>query len=521
MRNEERTQRGKFIGEQLDALVDSLPQLVATTEPDGKLLTLNRVGRCILGIHAEDDLTGSSLAHFIPPQYRGEFWQKATDTAMEKGTWRGEMPLLHRQGQEIPAAIILLAHCTPAGELSMLSFIANDLRKQNMLEEALRQSQKIAMVGQLADGLAHDFNNLLLPITGYIDLLLDKLPPEDSLRRYAEQVASITEHAAALPRQLLAFSRSKPSQPQLVDLNKTIADLAKILTRLIGESIILESNLAAEPVMLKIDPGQLEQVLLNLAVNARDAMPRGGHLFLETALIRLTTADIQPGETIPPGAYAQLSVSDTGSGMDPETRAHIFEPFFTTKEEGKGTGLGLTTAHSIISQNSGTIRVSSIQGEGTTFQIYLPQADAAIPKTRTAATPPMFSNGEETLLIAEDDQAVRESLSEGLRLLGYTVHSARDSEEAMRLAKAHQAPIHLLMTDIVMPGQSGNQLAEDLAELHPEIKTLFISGYAEDVILRYGEIPPQSHFLQKPFTMKVLAAKVRAILDVPLSPSRE
>jgi CheY-like chemotaxis protein len=367
-------------------------------------------------------------------------------------------------------------------------------------------------VGRLAGGIAHDFNNLLMPIMAYSQLILDRLPPNDELHRFADQVVTTAERAAALPRQLLAFSRRQVLQTQILSLNEVVGDMEKLLRRVIGEDIQLVTVL--EPALSKVnaDPGQIEQVIMNLVVNARDAMPEGGHLTLETANVIFDAAYARMHPGVKTGPYVMLAVSDTGCGMDRETQSRIFEPFFTTKERDKGTGLGLSTVYGIVTQSDGHVRVYSEVGRGTTFRIYLPRAEARGAAAETQHPTALPGSGTETILVVEDEETVRTSVREILRTYGYQVLDAPSGEAGLELLSSHNGTIHLLLTDAVLPGMPGRILAEQLTALRPETRILFMSGYADQAMssLEWGA---GSAFLQKPFSPSVLVAKVREVLD--------
>ncbi|HEV8266246.1 MAG TPA: PAS domain S-box protein [Gemmatimonadales bacterium] len=387
-----------------------------------------------------------------------------------------------------------------------------DVTEQRRLEEQFRQSQKMEAVGQLAGGIAHDFNNLLTAILGNTQLLLRDLPPGDARRSDVDEIRRASERAAALTRQLLAYSRRQMLQPEVLDLNVVVADMDRMLRRLIGEHIALATVLAPNLGRVRADPSQIEQVVVNLAVNARDAMPQGGRLTIETANIELDEgyADEHLGAVA--GAYAMLAVTDTGTGMDETVRAHLFEPFFTTKEVGKGTGLGLATVYGIVKQSGGYISVYTEPGHGSSFKVYLPRI-AAPPPTAAPAPRPGVTRGSETVLIVEDDQAVLGLGRRALEAEGYTVLAAADGPDALRLVERHGGPIHLLLTDVVMPGMSGRELAAQLAARRMGIRVLFMSGYPGDAVVHGGALAPGSAFLQKPFGPEALARKVRDVLD--------
>ncbi|MGA9753958.1 MAG: ATP-binding protein, partial [Desulfobaccales bacterium] len=352
-----------------------------------------------------------------------------------------------------------------------------DITERKALEAQLLQSQKMEAVGRLAGGVAHDFNNLLMAIMGYGELMRTALMKDDPLYRYSEHILTATERAASLTQQLLAFSRQQIMQPQVFHLDRVVADVEKMLRRLIGEDIDLEIAAGPDVGLVRADPGQITQIIMNLAVNARDAMPTGGRLTLETANIEFATRYQGHAVVAPPGRYVRLTVRDTGAGMDAETLTHIFEPFFTTKEVGKGTGLGLSMVYGIVKQNGGYIDVESRVGEGTSFTLYLPRFETAAVAPRDQMTPAAKPEGSETILVVEDEDALRTLLCRFFRLYGYKVLEARDGGEALLLCERHQGPIHLMVTDVVMPHMSGLELATRLAPLYPDMKVFFMSGY--------------------------------------------
>ncbi len=382
-----------------------------------------------------------------------------------------------------------------------------DLRRA---EAQLRQAQKMEAVGRLAGGIAHDFNNLLTTVLGTCDLLLEELPPEKQWREDVEEIRKAGDRAAGLTRQLLAFSRKQVIEAATLDLNDTVLAVSTMLRRLIGEDIELITQLDVHLGMVRADPGQIEQVLLNLAVNSRDALPHGGKLVIETSNVRLE-GDTTGFGGIPGGDYVMLGVSDNGTGMDAETRSHIFEPFFTTKEQGKGTGLGLATVYGIVRQSGGHVLVYSEPGAGTTFRVYLPQVSDAPPQHPVPAPAPR--RGSETILVAEDEPAVRNLARRILEAQGYTVMSAADAEEALALSRAFQGSIHLLLTDVIMPGLSGPQLAHRIIQERSATRVLYMSGYTDAAIVHHGVLEPGIWYLQKPFSPVGLAEKVREVLE--------
>jgi signal transduction histidine kinase/CheY-like chemotaxis protein len=401
-------------------------------------------------------------------------------------------------------------------------FISNDrdISERRRLELALFQAQKMDAIGLLAGGVAHDFNNLLLVISSYAELMQDSIGPEHPLHRNVQEILSASRRAADLTRQLLAFGRKQPQSLQVLDLNGILRDISRMLPRLIGEDVELIIAPGKNLDRVKLDPVQLEQIVMNLAANARDAMPAGGKLTIATRNVELDDTYVQLRRVVPPGFYVMLEVSDSGQGINPEHLPHIFEPFYTTKEQGKGTGLGLATVYGIVKQSGGFIWVYSEPGMGTTFKIYFPRVQRAARK-QTEPEGPFFSadlRGSETLLVVEDENAVRDPACEFLRQCGYTVIEARDGLQAVELADKHPGTINLMITDVVMPGMSGGQLAELLAEKYSTMRVLFVSGYSEKVVLRHKILDVQNNFLQKPFTLKTLARKIREVLGpVPVS----
>ena len=388
-----------------------------------------------------------------------------------------------------------------------------DVSEQRRLEEQFRQAQKMEAVGQLAGGIAHDFNNLLTAILGNTQLLLRDLPPGDASRGDVEEIRKASERAAGLTRQLLAYSRRQMLQPEILDLNVVVADMDRMLRRLIGEHITFVSVPAPDLGRVRADPSQIEQVLVNLVVNARDAMPNGGRLTIETANVDLDAAYAQEHLGATAGVYAMLAVTDTGTGMDAAVRAHLFEPFFTTKEVGKGTGLGLATVYGIVRQSGGHISVYTELGQGSSFKVYLPRVDRPAAPAAPAATRPTAARGSETVLVVEDEPAVLALTCRVLEAEGYTILCASDGADALRIVERHGGAIHLLLTDVVMPGMSGRELAEQMIARRAGIRILYMSGYPGDAAVHHGAFVPGSAFLQKPFSPESLARKVREALD--------
>ncbi len=428
------------------------------------------------------------------------------ETRRPPADWR----LRRKDGSWINAEIT--SHALPFGNGKTRLVLANDVTERKKLEDQFRQAQKMEAIGQLAGGVAHDFNNLLTIITGYSQLLKERFGSDAALTTYLDQIRHAADRAAALTRQLLVFSRRQVLEPQVLDLNRVVAGMDKMLRRLIGEDIDLATVQSRLLGRVRADAGQMEQIILNLAVNARDAMPHGGKLTIETANVELDESYARAHVGVTPGAYVLLAVSDTGHGMDEKTKSHMFEPFFTTKEPGKGTGLGLATVYGIVQQCSGHIWVYSEPGRGATFKIYLPRVGE---ESQTAAMEKSQEDepaGTETILLVEDEQSLRALAREVLASKGYNVLEAESAPDALRLAADTTSLIHLLLTDVVMPEFSGREVADRLKPLHPETKVLYMSGYTDSAIVHHGVLDPDTAYLQKPFTPGALLRKVREVL---------
>jgi signal transduction histidine kinase len=393
----------------------------------------------------------------------------------------------------------------------VLEAIAEDVTDRRALEDQFRQAQKMEAVGRLAGGVAHDFNNLLMVISGYAEVVLAELGPHHLLRDKALAIQQASDRATTLTRQLLAFSRKQLLELKVVDVNAIVSDMERLLRPLIGEDVEFLTSLTNEAAHTRADAGQLEQVLMNLVVNAKDAMSGGGTLTIQTERMVVDDGHRRGATFIRPGDYVMLSVSDTGMGMDKETQSRIFEPFFTTKEKGKGTGLGLSTVYGIVKQSGGYVMVQSEEGRGTTFHIYLPRVEGVaerhpVPVAHTAL------GGTETVLLVEDEESVRQLVRETLAAKGYRVVEADNGESGVAVAAKHQGKIDLVITDVVMPGMGGRELVKQLAQTRPETKVLYLSGYTEDAIVSEGTIESGAAFLQKPFTLQNLSRKVREVL---------
>ncbi|HEY3281953.1 MAG TPA: PAS domain S-box protein [Armatimonadota bacterium] len=501
--------------ERLTAILEATPDLVGTMDVEGKLLSLNRAGRRMAGLAEDEAPTGLRLQDLLRPVSPEPEPNTPLLAAVREGAWTGEAVLLSRDGRQTPVSQVLLAHRSSEGDVSFLSMVVRDMTQQKHLEEELRQSQKMEAIGRLAGGVAHDFNNLLMPIMSYSQMLCDQLDPDGRPHRYAVAVAEAAERAAALPRQLLAFSRKQVIQPRVVDLNQIMAGAEKMLRRLIGEDIALAAVPDPNLGRVRADPGQMEQVLFNLVVNARDAMPQGGKLTLETQNLDLDDTFARRLSDLEPGRYVMLAVSDTGHGMDRETLSRAFDPFFTTKGPDQGTGLGLSTVYGIVKQSKGEVRVYSEVDRGSTFRVYLPRVDEPLEASQVQVSAGAAPGGSETILLVEDEEPVREATRTVLESGGYRVLVARSGEEGLSLAHARADNIDLLLTDVVMPGITGRQLADQVSQQRPGLRVLFMSGYTENAILQHGVLGEGVAFLQKPFTPGVLLRKVREVLDLP------
>ena len=491
----------------LRLLVEQLPAVLWTVDGGLRFTSALGAGLAHLGLKP-DQIVGMSLC---------EYFETADQTFLPIAAHRradaGEPVTFHVEWKNGSYACHVEPLRGSGGEIVGAICMALDITDRKQLEEQFRQAQKMEAVGRLAGGIAHDFNNLLMVIQGYADLLTDRLPVGDTLRRNAEQIQVAAQRATSLTQQLLAFSRKQMLAPKVLNIQAVVSDMEKILRRLIGEDIELETSWEKDLWLVKADRGQIEQVIMNLAVNARDAMPHGGRLTIETANVELDASFSSTPSVLAPGKYAMLAVTDNGCGMDPKTQAHIFEPFFTTKEKGKGTGLGLATVYGIVKQSGGYVWVYSEPGHGTTFKIYLPRIEeetslGELDRVDTRSLP----RGSEMVLLAEDEKGVRELAKEYLEMSGYAVIEAEDGHTALELAAMHAGPIHLLLTDVVMPGISGRELSERILQIRPGIKVLYMSGYTDQAVVRHGILDGESVLMQKPFTLATLASKIREVL---------
>jgi len=484
-----------------------------TAGVDGRIISVNRAAER-MSDYSRGELVGKQFTDLLAPEAL-EATERAFAAKLQgrSETSVYESAILAKNGRRI-AVEVSSRPIIDGDRLVGIQGSVRDISERRKLEQQLHQAQKMEAVGRLAGGIAHDFNNLLTAIGGYSELLLSRLGPGDPLRREAEEIRRAGGRAASLTTQLLAFSRRQMLQPKVVDANAILAETQSMLGRLIGEDVELLTRPARDLWHVRADPGQLQQVIVNLAVNARDAMPEGGRLTIETRNAKVDSRQASRLLPMPAGEYVQLSVSDTGVGMDAETRSHVFEPFFTTKDLGGGTGLGLATVYGIVKQSEGFVFVASEPGQGATFDVYLPRVEEELEGLPAPLEPsPLF--GFETVLLVEDEDVVRELVRELLEGHGYTVLEARNGEEAVRLCRGYDRRIDLLLTDVVMPKLGGRELAERVAAERPGMRILFMSGYTDVFNDGSGVLPPGGGFIQKPFSTAVLAQHVRELLDAP------
>jgi PAS domain S-box-containing protein len=494
------------------SLVTNAPYGICRCDSAGQLLDANPALLAMLGYSSSNELAGKHLGALYADAQQ---WFQLADYLLSATPFNGLIVEWKRKDGTGTVVRVSGRAVSDGKKGRTFELFAEDVTERRALEQQLRQSQKMEAVGRLAGGIAHDFNNLLMVISGYSEFLLDRLGPDPALRGPAQEIASAAVRATSLTRQLLAFSRKQMLAPKILDLNSVVTENLKMLNRMIGEDIELVMVPAAELGTVRADAGQIEQVIMNLAVNARDAMPAGGKLTIETSNVSLDEDYARFHAPLRPGNYVMLAISDTGAGMDSETQSHIFEPFFTTKGP-KGTGLGLSTVYGIVKQSGGYIWVYSEAGKGTTFKVYLPRvadtvetpAQVAVPAESAAAEP-----GTETVLLVEDEANLRYLARQFLEKQGYRVVEAADGAAAMQIAVAHEGVIHLLLTDVIMPGMNGRELAQRISEIRPNVKVLYMSGYTENVIGSNGTLDAGVRLLQKPFSLRDLKSKVREVLD--------
>ena len=498
---------------QFRRFIENLPLGVYRSTPDGRVLMANPALLRMLGYDSWQELAFRNVegegfeAGYPRSAFREQIEREGEARGLE-AAWK------RRDGSVIFVRESARAFRADDGRVLYYDGIVEDVTERRRLEEQLRQAQKMEAVGRLASGVAHDFNNLLTIIMGYSDLLLERVSLPDGMRSPVKEIEKAADQAASLTRQLLAFTRKQVLQPHIVDLNSLLTNVDKMLRRMIGKNIELVTHLPSGLGRVNADPGQIEQVITNLAVHARDAMPQGGQLTLEAANVDLDSSYATCHESVLPDHYVMIAMSDTGMGMDAETQAHIFEPFFTTKGQGKGTGLGLATTYGIVKQSEGHIWVYSEPGKGTTFKVYLPRIDQAVEVIAPTNVPvDELPPSCQTILLVEDEEVVRSSARKLLESRGYEVLEAKGANDALEIGGRYKKHIHLLLTDVVMPQMSGRELAEHLAPLHPETKVLYMSGYADHAVVQHGLLDPGTVFLQKPFTPDALTLKVREVLD--------
>ena len=480
--------------------------------PQGRFISANNAMARMFGYDSPEELIGSiediQRQVYVDASRRQEFKRQLE----ERGALHGFELEVYRKDRSkmwlsMNVRVVRNGKTTVGFEGSF-----EDISQRKLLEEQFRQSQKMEAVGRLAGGVAHDFNNAIGVITGYSELLQLKLKPGDPLHKYADEIGKAGQRAASLTRQLLAFSRKQVIQPVLLDLNAVVGEMDKMLRRLIGEDIEVSFSRDSKLAAIKADPGQIEQILMNLAVNARDAMPKGGKLFIQTANVELDETYSRQHAYVEEGSYVMLSFSDTGCGIDKQIQAKIFDPFFTTKEPGKGTGLGLSTVYGIVKQNGGYVWVYSEPGKGATFRLYFPRAEGAGIRHDGAARESLPPHGTETVLLVEDEHPLRELARTCLETGGYKVLAVPNGNAAIEMVNQYPEHIDLLFTDVIMPGMSGRDLAEAITRLRPRITVLFMSGYTNDLIAQYGVLSPDTLLLEKPFTMYSLLSKVNQAL---------
>jgi two-component system cell cycle sensor histidine kinase/response regulator CckA len=493
-------------------VLDNMTEAVFLVDLDGRLVFGNPQFFPLTG-YSEQELIGQPVFRLFTPEAGQE-----VRTRIEGARAGQEVPpffeseLVRKDGSHVSVEANVLSISREGRAVARLG-VVRDVTERKLLEQQFRQAHKMEAVGQLSGGIAHDFNNLLTVIAGRTHLLLSGLPAGDPARHSIELIQRTADRATLLTRQLLAFSRKQIMILRVLDLNTIVTGIEPILRRLIPENVELRVEPTEMPLWVKVDPGQIEQIILNLAVNARDAMPDGGRINIRTAGVPIDEVYVRTHMGARAGPAVLLEVSDTGIGMTAEVRSHIFEPFFTTKPVGQGTGLGLSTVYGIVKQTAGYIEALSEPGHGSTFQIYLPRAEEAEAAGLAEAPAVRYARGSETILLVEDEEEVRELAREILEQMGYTLLTAGDPAESIRISRGGAGVIHLLVTDVVMPGMSGRQLADQLVSERPRLKVLYMSGYTDDAIVHHGVLDPGVAFVQKPFTPDSLSRKVREVLD--------
>lgn len=486
------------------------------------IISIDRTGRIVLANHrteemfnyTREELIGARMEILLPESRRGvhgsereAYFNQPHIRPMGIGM---DLQGRRRDGTEFPVEVSLSYVQSEEG-LFAIAFVS-DISQRKQLEEQLVHAQKMEAVGRLAGGVAHDFNNMLTVISGYSRMILDELSPLDPLREYAEEIGKAADRAGAITNQLLAFSRRQVIQPRVVSVNSIVGQTEKMLRRLLGEDVQLTLDLHADVYNIKVDPNQIEQAIVNLAVNARDAMPSGGHISIETGNVHLDENYVKTHLGVRPGDYVMIAMTDTGHGMEPATRQRIFEPFFTTKEQGKGTGLGLATVYGMVKQSGGDIWVYSEPGRGTTFKLYFPRVGEGVAENTSGLRDSSVRQGNETVLVVEDEKPVRDLTVRMLQQLGYSVLSAASGAEAIEISGSYAGKITILVTDVVMPQMSGRQVADALLARRPDLKVLYLSGYTENTVIHHG-IESGVDFLPKPFSRETLSRKLAEVIS--------
>jgi PAS domain S-box-containing protein len=497
--------------ERLMAAVEQVGEMIVITDPEGAIQYVNPAFETVTGYTREEAL-GQTPRMLKSGEQDEAFYRELWETISGGHSWKGRMVNKRKDGKLYTEAATISPVWDAAGRVVNYVAVKRDITEHLKMEAQFLQAQKLETVGRLTGGIAHDFNNLLTPIIGNAEMALSDMSREDPLYEVMEEIRNAGARAASLTRQLLAFSRKQILHAEILDLNGVVRDMDKMLRRIIGEDIDLETALNPNLGRVEADAGQMEQVLMNLVVNARDAMPKGGKLTLETSNVDLDEGYARNHISVMPGPYVMLAVSDMGVGMSKEVQAQLFEPFFTTKEKGKGTGLGLSTVYGIVKQSKGNIWVYSEPGKGSTFKIYLPRVEESGHARENAKKEEESLQGSETVLVVEDDEMVRNVTLKILQRYGYAVLCARDGQEALRMCREHKEQVQLMLTDVVMPGMGGRDLEEKLQKIQPGMKVLFMSGYTDNAIVHHGMLDKGIAFLQKPFTPEGLARKVRAVL---------
>lgn len=509
--------------ERLQGIIGSAMDAIITVDGNQRIVVFNHAAEEIFRCPASDAV-GQPLDRYIPERFREAHRQHIqhfgrTGVSARSMYSPGTLWGVRSNGEEFPVEATI-SQTTTANE-KLYTVILRDISVRKRVEDELRQAQKMEALGQLAGGIAHEFNNYLSIILGYSNLLETKGGENEALRRDLAEIKNATQKAASLTRQLLAFSRKQLIELSVLDLNAAIWETHKLLRRLIPANVDLIPVLHSDLSKVKGDPAQIQQILINLVINARDAMPQGGKVMIETSEVELDEEFASRHPEVQPGKYVMLSVGDSGQGMDADTASHVFEPFFTTKTQGKGTGLGLSTIYGIVKQSSGYITVASVLGKGTTFRVYLPALAASDQGATGDGRSELLKPGIETILVAEDDSALRRLIRITLELTGYKVLEAKDGQDALSICEGYDGPIGLIVTDLVMPRVTGLQLKEKAVALRPETKFLVISGYANDSVNKLGELATNADFLEKPFLPDELVARVQKLLSADANEPRE